>query len=205
MRTMFLSATLAACLVTPALAQTGAAPAYPPYASPPPGYGAAPAYPAYPAAPPASPGYAPAQPGSLPGQTAAPSAAEQTGSVPYEPPSAMPLSHQASNIDQQDTRSQLAPNLPAPQVGPDAGPVAYLQAAQAALAAGQTGETQEALGHAQTRLLDRSVPLGQVNAPDTNPAVTAISEARQALAAGDRARAMQMIETAIQAAQAPPR
>src|SRR4051812_15455407 len=69
----------------------------------------------------------------------------------------MPIGTRASNIDQNDTRSLLAPNLPAPPVGADSDPVAYLRAAQAALQAGRTGETQQALEMAQTRLLDRSV------------------------------------------------
>jgi hypothetical protein len=197
MRTMFLSATLAACLITPALitpalAQTGGTPTYPPPSSPPPGTNTAPAYPSYPAA----------QPGPIPGQAAPPAATGNAGGAEYQPPSAMPLSHRASNIDQQDTRSQIAPNLPSPDLGPNAGPVEYLRAAQAALATGRTGETQEALEEAQTRLLDRSVPLGQVNSPSANPAVAQISQALQALAAGDRAQCMQLIGAAIPAAQA---
>ncbi len=55
---------------------------------------------------------------------------------------------------------------------------------------------------AQTRLLDRSVPMGQTNNPSDNPAVTQISQALQALAARDRAQAMQLIQSAIPAATA---
>jgi len=40
------------------------------------------------------------------------------------------LGTRASNIDQSDTRSQVAPNLPTPAVGPDATPADYLRAAQ---------------------------------------------------------------------------
>jgi hypothetical protein len=50
---------------------------------------------------------------------------------------------------------------------------------------------------AQTRMLDRSVPLFQTNVPDRNPAVQQISAALQALGAGDRARAMQIIDATI--------
>ena len=85
----------------------------------------------------------------------------------------MPMGSSASNIDAQDTRSQIAPNLPSPQLGPNASPVDYLRAAQSALAAGQTGEAQQALEEAQTRLLDRSVAYGQTNNPSDNPAVAA--------------------------------
>ena len=42
-------------------------------------------------------------------------------------------------------------------------PSDYLRAAQGALAAGRIAEAQEALEMAQTRMLDRSVPLGQTN------------------------------------------
>jgi hypothetical protein len=55
---------------------------------------------------------------------------------------------------------------------------------------------------AQTRLLDRSVPMGQTNNPSDNPAVTQVSQALRALAVGDRAQAMQMIQSAIPAATA---
>jgi hypothetical protein len=115
----------------------------------------------------------------------------------------MPLSNRASNIDTQDQYyGRVAPNLPSPPLGDNAPPVDYLRAAQASLAAGRTGEAQQSLEMAQTRLLDRSVPYGQVNTPDGNPAVGQISQALQALAAGDRARCMQLIDAAIPAAQA---
>src|SRR5689334_11453083 len=106
----------------------------------------------------------------------------------------MPLGTRASNIDQSDTRSQIAPNLPSPIVAPNASPADYLRAAQQSLQAGRTGEAQQALEMAETRLLDRSVPIGQVNSPDQNPAIAQVNQALQALAAGDRAQAMQLIQ-----------
>jgi len=114
----------------------------------------------------------------------------------------MPMSTRSSNIDSRDTRSVIAPNLPSPVLGPDAGPVDYLRAAQASLQAGRTGEAQQSLEMAQTRLLDRSVPLGQTNTPSDNPAVTQVSQALRALAAHDRALTMQLIQSAIPAAMA---
>jgi hypothetical protein len=92
--------------------------------------------------------------------------------------------------------------LPAPNVSDDARPSDALRAAQNALAAGRIGEAQEALEMAQTRLLDRSVALGQTNDPSDNPTVGQISQARQALAAHDRAGCMQLIQTAIESATA---
>ena len=55
---------------------------------------------------------------------------------------------------------------------------------------------------AQTRLLDRSVPLGHTQDPSKSPAVAQIAQARQALAAGDRAAALQSIQAAINSATA---
>src|SRR5262249_42495878 len=77
----------------------------------------------------------------------------------------LPPSDGASNIGPDDTRSSIAPVLPSPVVGEDAPVQAYLQAARSALVAGRTGEAQQALEMAQTRALDRSVPLFQTNAP----------------------------------------
>jgi len=114
----------------------------------------------------------------------------------------MPMGTRASNIDANDTRSMIAPNLPSPSAGPNAGPVDYLRAAQTALQAGRTGETQQALEMAQTRLLDRSVPMLQTSNPSDNPAVMQISQALKALAAGNRAQTMQLIQAAIPAATA---
>ncbi|MFL5256946.1 MAG: hypothetical protein ACJ8AI_29460 [Rhodopila sp.] len=94
------------------------------------------------------------------------------------------------------------PGLPAPALAENSPPSAYLRAAQGALATGRTGEAQEALEQAQTRLLDRSVPLGQTNDPSGNPAVGQIAQALQALAAHDRATCMHWIETAMGTASA---
>jgi hypothetical protein len=114
----------------------------------------------------------------------------------------LPRGNRASNIDQNNTRSLIAPNLPSPEVGENAGPVDFLRAAQAALQAGRTGEAQQSLEMAQTRLLDRSVPMSQTNNPSDHPAVMQISQALRALSAGDRKQAMQLIESAIPAATA---
>jgi hypothetical protein len=116
--------------------------------------------------------------------------------------SSLPLGTTASNIDQRDTHSSIAPNLPSPVVGPNANSVDYLRAAQAALRAGRTGEAQQSLEMAQTRLLDRSVPQAQTDNPSDNPAVTQIRQALRALAAGDRAQTMQLIDSAIPSATA---
>jgi hypothetical protein len=115
---------------------------------------------------------------------------------------ANPTSDSASNIDSQDTRSPIAPALPAPNLAEGARPSDALRAAQGALAAGRTGEAQAALEMAETRLLDRSVTLGQTNNPSDNPTVGQISRALQALAANDRTTSMQWIQTALGSATA---
>jgi hypothetical protein len=114
----------------------------------------------------------------------------------------LPMGTNASNIDQSDTRSQIAPNLPSPALGPEASPADYLRAAQQSLQAGRTGEAQQSLEMAETRLLDRSVPMGQGSVPDQNPVIGQINQALQALAAHDRARTMQLIQAAIPGAMA---
>jgi hypothetical protein len=95
----------------------------------------------------------------------------------------------------------LAP-LPAPSLSEASRPSDYLRAAQDALAAGRLGEAASALEMAQTRMLDRSVPLGQTGNQSDNPTVGQITQARQALAANDRATSLQAIQAAIATATA---
>ncbi len=105
----------------------------------------------------------------------------------------LPLSDKASNATSGDTRSVIAPRLPTPSAGDDSSPRAFLEAAQRALTLGRTGEAQEALERAESRLLDRSVPPSHADAPSAQPVVAEVGEARRALAAGDRARSQQII------------
>ena len=114
----------------------------------------------------------------------------------------LPMGNTASNISPADTRSVIAPNLPTPPIGDNGSAMDYLRAAQGSLAAGRTGEAQQALEMAETRLLDRSVPLFQTNNPSDNPGVGLISQALQALATGDRAQCMQLIQQVIPVTQA---
>ena len=108
------------------------------------------------------------QPGTPPGTN--PATGARPGNV-IGTGSSLPRSNRASNITPSDTRSSVAPNLPSPPIGENASPRAYLIAARGALAAGRTGEAQQSLEMAQTRLLDRSVPLFQTNTPARDPAV----------------------------------
>ena len=108
----------------------------------------------------------------------------------------LPMSNKASNTPGSTGHGRLAPNLPSPPLGPDATAADFLHAARAALAAGRTGEAQQALEMAQTRALDRSVPQGQTNEPSRSPLVTSIGAALQALGTHNRAATMQAIDAA---------
>jgi len=107
----------------------------------------------------------------------------------------LPRSDAASNIDPATTRSDLAPNLPAPAAADNV--QSLLIAARRALAAGRTGEAQEALERAETRALDRSVVVGTQNEPAGGPVIAGISRARSALAAGNTAAALQAIDRTL--------
>ncbi len=108
-----------------------------------------------------------------------------------------PASNKASNLAPGDTRSVIAPRLPAPAGGPDASPAAFLTDAQRALATRQTGRAQEALERAETAMLQRSVPAGEASTPDQSPGVLQIRSARDALARGDIAGAQKAIAGAL--------
>src|SRR5579862_2776832 len=62
----------------------------------------------------------------------------------------LPQSDKASNIGPGDTRSSIAPTLPAPAVGENATPSDYLRDARASLVAGRTGQAQQSLEMAET-------------------------------------------------------
>ena len=108
-----------------------------------------------------------------------------------------PSSTRASNISSSNSKSTIAPTLPSPDVGIDASPFEYLRSARAALAAGQTGRAQQALEMAETRVLARVVPPGQMTGPMDSQFVTHIRDARRALGAGDNSAAISLIDRAL--------
>ena len=114
-----------------------------------------------------------------------------------------PASNRASNIDAADTRSAIAPHFPQPPVGEGATADSYLQAAQSALQAHKTGEAQQALEMAETRLLDRSTPVNAADQPDQDAAVQQVANARKALATGDTQGASSAIQMAMGGAAKP--
>jgi hypothetical protein len=109
----------------------------------------------------------------------------------------LPLSNRASNIDTADTRSNIAPTLPAPTIGNDGGSRDYLRAARASLIGGRTGQAQQSLEMAETRALDRGVQAGQTDVPSNSQVVSRIRDARHALGNHDRAHTIQLIDLAL--------
>ncbi len=107
-----------------------------------------------------------------------------------------PSSSRASNIDQADTRSGIAPRLPDPAAAAST-PEGYLAAAQRALASGKTGAAQEALERAETRVLSRSTEPSMAASPADMPMVQQIGAARRALAGHDTAAAKAAISAAM--------
>lgn len=114
----------------------------------------------------------------------------------------LPLSNNASNTTPSDTRSVIAPRLPDPAVGENAPPRIFLEAARRALAANRTGEAQEAMERAESRLLSRSVAPSRAADPSRQPLIAQIANARTALSIGDRARAIQILDVAIDSPEA---
>ena len=111
-----------------------------------------------------------------------------------------PMSNAASNLPGQPQASpNFAPSLPTPEVSGDK-PSEFLKSARRALAAGRTGEAQQAMEMAQTRMLDRSVAMGQTGVPSRNPTVLQIQQALDDLGRGDRAASLQKLEAAIASA-----
>ena len=215
------AAIMGLALAMPAMAQTPAPPAS---AQPMP----APAMPAMPSAAPESAPAAAPDVGTAPAQAAAPDQSAQTGTA--QPPAGThnnmmrrthhmisangadhwahqpgtgqsgPASERATNIDSSDTHSKIAPHFPQPKVGENATPASYLQDAESALSRHRSGEADQALEMAETRLLDRSTPAADANQVDPNPAIQQVANARKALASGDMQAAHSAIQTALASA-----
>lgn len=107
----------------------------------------------------------------------------------------LPRSDRASNIGP-GTAQAIAPSLPQPAVGGAAEAREYLVAAREALATGRTGLAQQSLEMAETRLATRVEP-SELITPTGAPLITMIRQARQALDAGQRMQAMQIVDAAL--------
>ena len=121
-----------------------------------------------------------------------------TGARPGRVPGvgdSLPRSDRASNIGPGTSRA-VAPSLPMPAVGEAAEAREYLVAAREALATGRTGLAQQSLEMAETRLASRVEP-SELITPSGERVVMLIRQARQALDAGQRMQAMQIVDTAL--------
>lgn len=107
----------------------------------------------------------------------------------------LPRSDKAGNINAATTKSEIAPNLPAPAGAETVRDL--LLAARSALAGNRTGEAQEALERAETRALDRSIPVGTEHVPDQSALVSTIGRARQELGNGNPGGAIALIDQAL--------
>ena len=124
--------------------------------------------------------------------TPAPAVSGATEQAPAMKPH--PVRVHASNIGQGDTSSTIAPALPVPPLGPNATPQQFLQQAQMALQHHRSGEAQEALERAETRMLDRSTMPSDADQPDMSPMIKQIADARDALGKRDWRQASQLID-----------
>jgi hypothetical protein len=109
----------------------------------------------------------------------------------------LPLSNNASNIEPSDTRSPIAPTLPAPANHSEAQINVDLKAARASLMAGRTGQAQQSLEMVETHVLnvaDVNIP---ANGPISNQLLTDIRAARAALGQGDKTQAIAKIDRAL--------
>jgi hypothetical protein len=127
---------------------------------------------------------------------AAPAWAQTAPTPADDQPGKEPLSTSASNITP-DTQRPWAPRLPAPPVPENAPPKDFIQAALNALAAGRTGEAQEAMERAESRVLTRSVRPSRANQPSQQPLVQQLAQARQALGANNRMEAVRILQQAL--------
>ena len=98
--------------------------------------------------------------------------------------------------------SAMAPNSSAHMsmrgMPANASAATYLQIAQSAAQHHNATRANEALSRAETRMLTRAVPQTSAATPDQSPGISAITQARQALRAGNFTQASAEINTAMQ-------
>jgi len=125
--------------------------------------------------------------GSSPGKTA-PSSATQSSNKPAAPANTM-VASEATPV-----HHRMMGSVPA-----EGSARMYLHLAKLAISHHDTARADDALSHAETRLLTRAIPASDASAVDQSPAITAIENARSALRSGDFAQASTYTATAMQA------
>lgn len=108
-----------------------------------------------------------------------------------------PVDRSASNIDAADTRSTIAPALPIPRVPSGDPPFVFLEAARGAVQAGRTGEAQEGLERAETRILNELTPAIGSASVDGRRVISILDVAKRALASRDRPATIAAIDDAL--------
>jgi len=96
------------------------------------------------------------------------------------------------------TPAFLRPPPPGPVGGANASVPQLIADARAAPAGGKSGEAEQALEMAESRLLNRSVVPSTAGNPIGDPLVSLLSQARQAIGSGDTASAMQLLDQLTQ-------
>ncbi len=109
----------------------------------------------------------------------------------------LPRSDNAGNISGADSRSPLAATLPDPGVDAAASTREYLTAAHGALVAGHSGQAQQALEMAETRLLGWAMFNAADARPPSGTLITQIRDARQAIGSHDNVEALRLIDLAL--------
>lgn len=109
----------------------------------------------------------------------------------------LPTSNNASNIVPSDSTNVIAPRLPVPPISEASSPRDFLVAARQALAGNRTGEAQESLERAESRMLDGNILATQMGTPSQQMAIRHIADARDALAHGNKGAAIQAIDVAL--------
>jgi hypothetical protein len=132
-------------------------------------------------------------------QTTSPMQPPGASSTPATPPSTMAPPAPSAMAPPANIKNWLRGPLPENEP-----PQVYLHIAKAALAHHDYGRANDALSHAETLLLTRSVDQGSSIPVDNSPAVSAIELARKALQSHDTVTAMQQTDAAMQAIQPPP-
>jgi hypothetical protein len=136
----------------------------------------------------ASEGVNPAQSGGL---TTSPQAAETSSHYNGENSISQPAGQSGMAASQTGGmgKSHVAYGGAAMSVPENADAGQYLKMAAKAIKQHNKMMADDALSHAETRMLTRAVPAAAGTQPDASPAVTAIEHARQALSSGDYAAA----------------
>lgn len=133
-------------------------------------------------------------PGAAPGKTAPPSTGPAETMQPVSAPQPAPMASQPMQHHNHAHHWKHNGEMPA-----NAGPRVYLHIAKSALDHHDFTRADEALSHAETRLLTRSVVQSSTAPTDHSPAVTAIENARHAAQAHNQMAALNATDEAVQA------